>query len=850
MSKPHLVIVESPAKAKTINQYLGAGYVVRSSVGHIRRLEKDDTKGASPDKLLAQVGIKEEGGHWSGHFIIDEHKRKVVQELKQMASQCDLIYLASDLDREGEAIAWHLREVLGGDKSRYRRVVFNEITRSAIQQAFAHPIELNLKKVDSQLTRQFLDKLVGYSVSPVLWKKVQRGLSAGRVQSPAVKLVVEREQEIRRFIPEAFWEWDIHLVNRDKSSIVARLYSKMNKKLAITKESDAARLTQDLEGVKKWTVLNIQEKPTTSKPRAPFITSTLQQAASTHLGYGVKRTMQLAQSLYEAGYITYMRTDAPVLSQDAVSAIRDYLLQEYGKAYLPDNPPVYKVKGNAQEAHEGIRPSNITLLPSALKEVDEQAKRLYTLIRNHTLASQMTDAEYLVTTVDFQSEQGDYVSKVKGRVVVFDGWTKVLPQKTSEEDQSLPTMKVGETFSQDKVVVNKKYTKPPARFNEASLVKTLEKYGIGRPSTYATILTTIQNRGYVEIVNKAYRPMRVGEVTTDALEQGMPQLLDYTFTAQLEDKLDQIAEGTLSKDTVLSEWYQSLKDLTTKALLPEDQGGIRVYHYGEVDIPCPSCRRKLLLRYNKEGNEFLGCSGFTDKENPCKQTLPLLEYPPTEKVEDQIRCPHCKGMATMFYVGPQHALVICEDAVHCRYIGEQKAPEGKTFTPPGAPLLEDPDHPPVSCHQCGQPMSLRQGRFGRYYHCESCKINRGVDKEGNVLPPKKPAIELPELKCKAKGAYFVLRETADGGLFLGANKYPRVKEIRSIKVEEMVQVKEKLPQEYHYLTLAPMVDSEGNPTIVRFDKKNKERYVGSMDTNTGKPTRIRYTYTDGQWVLN
>ncbi|MGO3645413.1 MAG: type I DNA topoisomerase, partial [Pseudoalteromonas sp.] len=493
-----LVIVESPAKAKTINKYLGKDFIVKSSVGHVRDLPTSGSgksksaatktpaevrKMAPEDKaaykkqrdytnLVTRMGIDPEKG-WEPHYEILPGKEKVVQELKKLAENADQIYLATDLDREGEAIAWHLEQIIGGDPQKYKRVVFNEITKNAIQAAFKTPGELNTDMVYAQQARRFLDRVVGFMVSPLLWAKVARGLSAGRVQSVAVRLLVEREREIKAFIPEEFW--DIHADVKNSESDLRLEVTKYNDKaFKPVNESQAMAAVSTLESA-EYKVVSVEEKPSKSRPSAPFITSTMQQSASTRLGYGVKKTMMLAQRLYEAGYITYMRTDSTNLSKDAVSMCRDYVTEQFGNKYLPKEPVNYSSKGNAQEAHEAIRPSSVTVLSGHLEGVDPDAKKLYELIWRQFVACQMVAAEYDLTTLTVAAS--DYHLKAKGRVLRFDGWTKVQPsvRKKNEEDQSLPAVKEGEILTLVELDPKQHFTKPPARFSEASLVKELEK---------------------------------------------------------------------------------------------------------------------------------------------------------------------------------------------------------------------------------------------------------------------------------------------------------------------------------------------------------------------------------------
>ena len=528
-----LVIVESPAKAKTINRYLGDDYIVKSSVGHIRdlptggnRVPTDPkerarqaaiTRKLSPEdkiihraakaksQLINSMGIDPEND-WKAEYATLPGKEKVVAELKKLAKNADTVYLATDLDREGEAIAWHLTQVIGGDDSRYKRVVFNEITKKAIRAAFEEPGVVDTNRVDAQQARRFLDRVVGFMVSPLLWERVGRGLSAGRVQSVALKMIVEREREIRAFLPEEYWtvHADLEAQSEAASDDAGKIRFEVKRHLGKAfRPVDKAATDTALATLREsdYLVSKREDKPTSSRPSAPFITSTLQQAASTRLGFGVKKTMMMAQRLYEGGYITYMRTDSTNLSEDAIAACRDYIKVRHGARYLPDEPKIYGSKSGAQEAHEAIRPSNIDISPGSLDGMELDAKKLYQLIWQQFVACQMVPAQFTSTLVTVAA--GDYEMTVKGRVTRFDGYLAVMPtNRKGDEDGELPDLQKGDKMNMLVLVPQQHFTKPIARFSEASLVKELEKRGIGRPSTYASIISTIQDRGYVRIENK------------------------------------------------------------------------------------------------------------------------------------------------------------------------------------------------------------------------------------------------------------------------------------------------------------------------------------------------------------
>jgi len=516
-----LVIVESPAKAKTINKYLGNDYVVKSSVGHIRDLptsgsaskksadsteEKTKKKVKKDEKtaLVNRMGVDPYHG-WAAQYEILPGKEKVVAELKSLAEKADHIYLATDLDREGEAIAWHLREVIGGDDKRFSRVVFNEITKNAIQQAFEQPGELNIARVNAQQARRFMDRVVGYMVSPLLWKKIARGLSAGRVQSVAVRLVVEREKEIKAFVPEEYWELHADLQSKENIALQMEVTHHLEKAFKPVNREQTHAAVALLEKA-RYDVVDREDKPTSSKPGAPFITSTLQQAASTRLSFGVKKTMMMAQRLYEAGHITYMRTDSTNLSQDAVEMVRGYINDNFGEKYLPKTANQYSNKENSQEAHEAIRPSDVNVVSEQLKDMEADAQRLYQLIWRQFVACQMVPAQYDSTTLTVKA--GDYSLRAKGRTLRFDGWTHVMPAlRKGDEDRTLPPIEVGSTLELQQLLPTQHFTKPPARFSEASLVKELEKRGMAvRPP-----------------MRRSFRPFRTGAMCTSRIAVSMPR---------------------------------------------------------------------------------------------------------------------------------------------------------------------------------------------------------------------------------------------------------------------------------------------------------------------------------------
>ena len=861
-----LVIVESPAKAKTINKYLGSDYVVKSSVGHIRDLPKSgseekterakpiSTKGMSAEEkakikaekernaLVKRMGIDPYHG-WKANYQIMPDKLKVVSELKTLAKKADHIYLATDLDREGEAIAWHLREVIGGDESRFSRVVFNEITKNAIKKAFEKPEHLNIDRVNAQQTRRFLDRVVGFMVSPLLWKKVARGLSAGRVQSVAVKLLVEREREIKAFQPEEFWEI-VADTQANGKKLPLDLTNCLGKKWQAKNEKEAMQAAKNLQQ-SAFIVTDIEKKPTSSKASPPFITSTLQQTASTRLGFGVKKTMMLAQRLYEAGYITYMRTDSTNLSQDALKMARDYIDKQFGADYLPTKPNFYSSRENAQEAHEAIRPSDVSITMADLSGMEKDAERLYDLIWRRFLACQMLPAQYDSTSLTVTA--GDYELKAKGRVLRFDGWTKVLPvQGKTAEDQELPSVALNEKLALKAVNPSQHFTKPPARYSEAALVRELEKRGIGRPSTYASIISTIQERGYVHVENRRFYAEKMGEIVTDRLNESFGDLMNYDFTANMEETLDKIAEGRENWIDALNAFFKDFSEQLTQAELDELQGGMKPNSIVPTNIDCPTCGRKMAIRTASTG-VFLGCTGYAlPPKERCKTTMNLIpeeelinvldEDSETKALMARKRCPKCDSAMDSYIIDPKRKLHVCGNNPNCDgYLLEE-----------GTFKIKGYDGPIVECDKCGADMHLKLGRFGKYMGCTNCDNTRKILKNGEVAPPREEPIPFPELRCEKADAYFVLRDSAVG-VFMSAHNFPKVRESRPAKVSELAQYRDRLPEKLQYLADAPLTDPEGNPAIISFSRKEKRQYVTSE--KNGKKTKWIMDYVDGKWVM-
>ncbi|MEH6672531.1 type I DNA topoisomerase [Halopseudomonas sp.] len=860
-----LVIVESPAKAKTINKYLGNDFIVKSSIGHIRDLPtsgsgKTESKAkggrkaasAAPEvdkktkarmQLVKRMGVDPENG-WKAHYEILPGKEKVVDELRRLAKDADAIYLATDLDREGEAIAWHLRESIGGDESRYKRVVFNEITKKAIQGAFAKPGELDINRVNAQQARRFLDRVVGYMVSPLLWQKIARGLSAGRVQSVAVKLIVDREREIRAFIPEEFWEIHALLDTPQSDSVRFEVAKhKGNNFRPVNKaETDAAlKVLKDAD----YSVAKREDKPTSSRPSAPFITSTLQQAASTRLGFGVKKTMMMAQRLYEAGYITYMRTDSTNLSADAISMARSYIEKNFGEKYLPEKPNMYSSKEGAQEAHEAIRPSDVKLKTGDLKGMEKDAERLYELIWRQFLACQMVPAQYLSTLITV--EAGDFELRAKGRILKFDGYTRVMPtQGKGGEDEVLPDMKVKDALALQKLDPKQHFTKPPARYSEANLVKELEKRGIGRPSTYASIISTIQDRGYVSQNNRRFYAEKMGDIVTERLAESFPNLMDYSFTATMEESLDEVAQGGVVWKQVLDDFYKDFSLKLSAAESAEEGKGMRSNEPTLTDIKCKDCGRPMMIRTASTG-VFLGCSGYAlPPKERCKATVNLVpgnevaaddEEGESRVLRNKHRCPVCSTAMDSYLVDEQRKLHVCGNNPDCPGFEIEE----------GAFKIKGYDGPRLECDKCGSEMQLKTGRFGKYFGCTNseCKNTRKLLRNGEAAPPKMDPVPMPELACEKVDDVYVLRDGASG-MFLAASQFPKNRETRAPLVKELLPHRKEIDPKYHFLLDAPVADPDGIPSVIRYSRKTKEQYVQSEVE--GKPTGWRAYHDGKRWV--
>ncbi|GIN18955.1 MAG TPA: type I DNA topoisomerase [Bacillus bacterium] len=620
----YLVIVESPAKAKTIERYLGKKYKVKASMGHVRDLPK------------SQTGV-DVNNNYEPKYITIRGKGPVLKELRTAAKKAKKVYLAADPDREGEAIAWHLAHSLDVDIHSNCRVIFNEITKDAIKESFKHPRPINMDLVDAQQARRILDRLVGYNISPLLWKKVKRGLSAGRVQSVAVRLIIDRENEIKNFIPEEYWSIE-GLFKKGKDQFQAAFYGVNGKKLKLQSEDDVKEVLGKIDG-SSFIVQSVTKKERRRNPARPFTTSSLQQEAARKLNFRAKKTMMLAQQLYEGidlgkegtvGLITYMRTDSTRISDIAVKEASEYITEQYGKEYLATGSRKEKKQANTQDAHEAIRPTSTMRQPSDVKPfLSRDQLRLYRLIWERFVASQMAPAVMDTMTVDLKN--GDVIFRANGSQIKFPGFMKVYVEGTDdqleEKENVLPSFDEGEKVASDKLTPKQHFTQPPPRYTEARLVKTLEELGIGRPSTFAPTLDTIQRRGYVALDNKRFVPTELGEIVTELMMEFFPEVLDVEFTAKMETNLDEIEEGHVAWVKIIDEFYKKFEVNLKKAEIEMKEVEIKDEYAGE---DCEQCGNPMVIKMGRFG-KFMACSNFPD----CRNTKPIVK-------EIGVKCPKCK----------------------------------------------------------------------------------------------------------------------------------------------------------------------------------------------------------------
>ncbi len=731
-----LVIVESPAKSKTIKKILGSSYEIEASYGHIRDF---------PPKIL---GFDVQNDFTPTFEVIPE-KKAVVKKLNDLAQKADKVFLASDPDREGEAIAWHVRQVINVPDDKVFRIEFNEITPKAVTYAVEHSRQIDMQRVKAQQTRQILDRLVGYKISPVLWEKMRNyHLSAGRVQSVALKMICEREDEIKAFTPVEYWSISADLL-KDKSKFSAELAKYKNEKPDIKNENEADEIVNYLKAKeRKFNVSKITTRNSQRKPTAPFITSTLQREASSKLGYGVSKTMQIAQKLYEGidigtdgpvGLITYMRTDSVRISDDAQAAAKDFITSNYGENYYPKTPNNYVKKSkNVQDAHEAIRPSYIDKTPESIKKyLTNEQYHLYKLIWSKFVASQMENATVKNTTVDI--EAGDCLFKAGTSKIIFDGYLKVYNEEDEKEEAlKIPDLKEGDELKLKEIFPKQHFTSPPPRYTEASLVKALEEHGIGRPSTYAPIISKIQQKNYVEKTEKALAPTNLGYVLCKQLNEHFKDIMNYEFTANMETKLDDIAENKLVWNEVIKEFYTPFIETVNEAKNTMQKVVI------ESDIVCPNCGSKMVVRTSRFGTQFLGCSKYPE----CKTMLPLnkdgqVETPQTQAVEE--KCEKC-GSDMIQKTGPYGPYLECTNA-ECKN-------RKKIIKSTG-----------VKCPKCGNgEIIFKKSKYGKvffgcsaYPNCDFVSwyepVNEKCPECGSILV-KKITKKSKKLECSNKNCSF------------------------------------------------------------------------------------------------
>lgn len=693
-----LVIVESPAKAKTIKKYLGGNYEVIASMGHVRDLPK----------TRLSVDIKKK---FAPKYEIIKGKEKLVEELKELAEKSDKIYLATDPDREGEAISWHLAYILGLPLDDNNRVEFNEITKNGVTNGMAHPRSINIDLVNAQQARRILDRLVGYKLSPFISQKIRRGLSAGRVQSVAVRIIVDREEEIRKFKPEEYWTIDAKFIPKgSRKSFSASLYSDANGKIKIENQEQAEKIEQDLADA-EYMITKVKHGTRRKTPAPPFITSTLQQEASRKLGFQSRRTMKVAQELYEGvdiegmgatGLITYMRTDSLRISDVAKEEAAQYILNRFGEKFLPAKPRVFKTKSNAQDGHEAIRPSMPSLSPEDVKaSLTSDQFKLYNLIWNRFMASQMSDCIQKTTQAEISAKE--YIFKASGYYVDFEGFTTLyVESKDTEEEKStqLPPLEKDMPVKCKELKKNQHFTQPPARYTEASLIKALEEYGIGRPSTYAATITTITSREYVKREAKTLYPTELGEVMTNLLKERFPKIVNYKFTAQMEENLDEVEHGQEEWVELLDEFYSDF-DKTLKKAKEEMEGVKLQLKEDQTDIICDKCGRQMVVKVGRYG-KFIACPGYPE----CKNVLKFVE-------RTGVKCPKCNGDVIVKHTKKKRVFYGCSNYPECDFVSWNE------------PVNE-------RCPQCGGILFKKKGKKPKLYCAtEGCGFEKEfVEKDG------------------------------------------------------------------------------------------------------------------------
>jgi DNA topoisomerase-1 len=754
-----LVIVESPAKARTIGKYLGKKFVVKASLGHIKDLPKKD------------LAVDVEKGFEPTYTII-EGKKKLIQELKQAAKKAETVYLAADPDREGEAICFHLKEELEGKKNggpAIHRVMFNEITKNAIRRAFDHPAPVDMHRVEAQQARRVLDRLVGYKISPLLWDKVRRGLSAGRVQTVAVRLIVEREREVRAFQKREYWTIDVSLGAKKPPALTARFIKRNDEAIELPNQEATDRLIATLADA-PYTVKSVQTREKRRNPVPPFITSTLQQEASRKLRFSVKRTMMLAQRLYEGialgkegpvGLITYMRTDSTRVADEALQEARAFITEKYGQQYIPESANVYRSKKDAQDAHEAIRPTAVDRTPESLEKfLAEDEMKLYRLIWMRFLACQMMPAVFDQTTIDVAargSDDAEYVFRATGSVPKFDGFLRLYEEGKDQKDEEdeelkhkLPAVAEGERLKFRSIDPEQHFTEPPPRFNEATLVKKLEADGVGRPSTYASIISTIQERQYVRKEGGKFLPTELGMVVNDLLVASFDDIFDIRYTARMEEELDEIEDGRVEWRAAIGEFYDKFRqDLSHAEEHMEDIKRMEK----PTDLVCEKCGRPMVIKWGKHGS-FIGCSGYPECTNTRELTVDLPDVDNVDLTEQDAEeyCENC-GRPMVLKRGRFGTFYACSGYPDCK---TTKRIGGETRKPDV--LLDE------KCPQCDSQLVLKHGRFGEFTACSNYPTCKYVKQK------------LVGVKCPDCGEGDVIeRRSKRGKTFYGCNRYPDCK---------------------------------------------------------------------------
>lgn len=795
-----LVIVESPKKARSINKFLGSGYIVKASMGHVRDL---------PDRKL---GL-DVANQYAATYEITKDKRSTIADLKREAAKASIVYLATDPDREGEAIAWHLQEALEIPDDRVRRVTFHEITERAVKEAFKHVGPINMDLVNAQQARRFLDRFVGYQLSPLLWKKIARHLSAGRVQSVAVRIIADREKEIRAFVSEEYWRITA-LVSPAGSSaegdrFEAALAEWKGSKFEALNETDARAIRDALVSA-PYSVATVEESQKLDRADPPFKTSTLQQQGAIRLRFSGKRTMKIAQELYEGievdgtgpvGLITYMRTDSLRVSDEATTAVRELIDREYGAKYLPAKPHRYAAGKSAQEAHEAIRPTDLAFHPDAVKgRLSFDQFKLYNLIYRRFVASQMNPAVFAVTNVEVSAGEGLF--KAQGKVMKFDGYRRSLPPAGKQEDALLPILTQGQALDLHSLDPTQHFTQPPPRYSEATLIKALEKENIGRPSTYAPIITTIQSRNYVELKERRFNATDLGMLVTDQLVEHFPKILDLKFTAHMEDELDDIAQAKEDMIKVLDEFYVPFQEALRLAETRMER----------VAVPssetCHVCNAPMVVKFSKTG-QFLGCSKYPE----CKATRRMDGSTRPEAVETEHKCTKC-GKPLMLRESKRGPFLSCSGYPACKEsynIDENGNP---------VPSVIETDH---VCDKCGKPMALRQGSRGAFLGCTGypkCRNTVPVDDKGQPVQTVKV-----EVKCEKCGGPMGVKQGRRGA-FLGCLNYPKCRSTAPIPDDLKAQLGESA-------TSAPAAPAANDLKLVEVEE-TCENCGGAMLVRRGR----------------